>query len=486
MSFSIAAVSRRKFVTSAAGALAVHSLRAASQRPRNVLFIATDDLNDCIGCYGHPLVKTPNIDRIAKRGVRFDRAYCQFPLCSPSRSSIMTGLGPDTTGIYELQTHFRKNIPDVVTLGQLFRKNEYFSARVGKIFHYGVPRDIGTPGLDDAPSWDTAINPSGVDHQIEEPLVTNHTPKRQLGSAICFHASSAKDEEHTDGITAGHITELLEQHRRDPFFIAAGFYRPHTPWIAPSRYFDMFPLRNIELTRFNSGEMETAPRPAYWVRPANWDMTPAQMKDALRAYYATIAFLDVQVGKLLDALDRLELAEDTTIVFWSDHGYQLGEHGQWMKQTLFERSARVPLLVAGAGIDARGRGCPRTVELLDVYPTLAGLCGLRGTPSGLHGQSLKPLLSKPSSTWSKPAVTQVSRRLNADPVMGYSIRNERYRYTMWDKGEQGEELYDYRTDARELRNRAADRQHTALRGRLRIQLEEIVRQRRSAGVPSAG
>ncbi len=473
----MAAISRRSFLFSAAAAAVPPGLQAQAKDSKNVLFIASDDLNNCLSCYGHPIVKTPNIDRIAKSGVRFDRAYCQFPLCSPSRSSIMTGLAPDTTTVYDLQKHFRSAIPDVVTLGQLFKKNGYFSARVGKIFHYGVPSQIGTDGLDDKPSWNVALNPNGVDHTKEERLLTNYTPQRGLGSSISFYASQAKDDEHTDGIVANEVVRLLEERRKDRFFIAAGFYRPHVPWIAPSKYFDLYPLEKIALVPFDESEMRIAPELAYFTRPANWGMSEKQRRDAIRAYYASIAFLDAQVGKLLDALDRLKLTDSTTIVFWSDHGYQLGEHGQWMKQTLFEASARVPLLIGGAGVQARGRASGRTVELLDLYPTLADLCGLAGAPANLHGQSLKPLLKKPDAPWSKPAITQVARRNRGQMSMGYSIRNERYRYTFWNEGESGEELYDYRTDPRELKNRAGDQSLASVKSQLRSQLVAILERR---------
>lgn len=470
-------MNRRQFLGTALAA----PLWAQNARKRNVLFIASDDLNTCLSTYKHPIVKTPNIDRIAKMGTRFDRAYCQFPLCSPSRSSILTGMAPDTTGIYELQTHFRKNIPDVVTLPQLFQKNGYFTARVGKIFHYGVPSQIGTSGLDDPPSWNQVINPNGVDHTKEEPLLQNYTPKRGLGSAVCFHSSSAKDEEHTDGITAVEIASLLEQHKSDPFFLAAGFYRPHVPWIAPSKYFDMFPLDRIQIKPFDESEMRIAPEPAYFTVPANWGMSEAQRKDALRAYYASIAFLDVQVGKILDTLDRLSLTQNTTVVFWSDHGYQLGEHGQWMKQTVFEASARVPLLIGGGGIEKRGSACGRTVELLDLYPTLAELCQLRDVPAHLHGRSLVPLTRNPNAAWTKPAVTQVRRIKESQTIMGYSLRTERYRYTSWEDGATGEELYDYERDPRELRNLADDAAGQSQKAGMKTTLESIVKSRRTAG-----
>lgn len=451
---------------------------AAPQKRRNVLFISTDDLNNNLSCYGHPLVKTPNIDRIAKMGVRFDRAYCQFPLCSPSRTSLMTGLSPDATGVYNLQKHFRESVPNVVTLGQAFQKNGYFSGRVGKIYHYGNPGQIGTPGLDDAPTWNVAINPNGIDHREEEPKLTNYTPKRGIGSAVCFYASPADDDQHTDGMVAAESIRLMEQHRNEPFFLGAGFYRPHVPWIAPTKYFDMFPLKDIELVPFDESELKIAPVIAYWTRPANWGMTEKQRKEAMQAYYASIAFLDANVGKLLEALDRLKLAEHTTIVFWSDHGYQLGHHGQWMKQTLFEQAARNPLIVAGAGVEARGTNSMRTVELLDLYPTLVDVCGLKNAPSRLHGRSLAPLLKNPNAAWDKPAVTQTARK----DVMGYSIRTERYRYTMWRDGAEGEELYDYETDPRELKNHASNPEMKELKARLKAQLEQILKQR---GKPAA-
>lgn len=467
-------LSRRNFLVSAAAA---PLLRAAPRR-RNVLFIASDDLNNCLSCYGHKLARTPNIDRIAARGVRFDRAYCQFPLCSPSRTSLMTGLGPDTTTVYDLRRHFREALPDVVTMGELFQNNGYFTARVGKIFHYGVPTQIGTDGLDDKRSWNLVINPNGVDHTKEEALLTNHTPNRGLGSAVCFHASQAKDDEHTDGILANEVVRLLEKHRDEPFFIGAGFYRPHVPWIAPVKYFDQYPLSRIELIPYQEGEMRIAPELAYFTKPAHWGMNEKQRKEAMQAYFAAISFMDAQVGKLLDALDRLRLAENTTIVFWSDHGYQLGEHGQWMKQTLFEPSARVPMIVGGAGVSARRRACGRTVELLDLYPTLAEVCGLRGTPANLHGKSAAPLLAKPDAAWNKPGVTQ-TRRGN---VMGYAIRTERYRYCMWGDGAQGEELYDYQADPRELKNLASDAGSASLKKGLRAQLDAVLAAR---GKPAA-
>jgi uncharacterized sulfatase len=417
----------------------------------NVLFIATDDLNCNLGCYGHPVVRTPNIDRLAARGTRFERAYCQFPLCSPSRSSLMTGLRPDTTQVFDLKKHFRSVLPDVVTLPQLFRTNGWFVARVGKIYHYGVPGDIGTSGLDDPASWDQFVNPRGRD-KAEEHKLTNYTTNRGLGSSLSFLAADGTDEEQTDGIGATETIKLLEAGKDRPFFIACGFYRPHCPYIAPQKYFAQVPAERVQVPVVSAAWHDRVPRPATsFVRPWPWfGVTPEQARESLRAYWAAIEFVDAQVGRLLTALDRLQLTDRTIVVFWSDNGYHVGEHGLWKKQSLYEDSARVPLIIAAPGQKAAGRSSPRTVELLDLYPTLADLCGLR-PPHKLAGRSLKPLLADPNAPWDKPAFTQVWRGQFA----GYSVRTERWRYTEWDGGKQGVELYDYATDPGEEHNLAA-------------------------------
>lgn len=472
----MSSISRRSALAMLAGAPFIQAQRA--QR-RNVLFISTDDMNNDLGCYGHPLVRSPHIDRMAEEGVRFDRAYCQLPLCSPSRTSLMTGLAPDATRIYELQTHFRSTIPSVVTLSQHFRQNGYFAARVGKIYHYGNPGQIGTDGLDDKESWDHVVNPKGIDKE-EEPLLTNHTPQRGIGSSLSFYSSPAADEEHTDGMVAEETIALMEKHRDEPFFLGAGFYRPHCPFIAPSKYFDMYPLSAVGTVPFHPVELEIAPKWAYFTDPPNWGLNDHQMREARRAYYASISFVDANVGKLLHALRRLGIEDRTTIVFWSDHGYNLGEHGQWMKQSLWEPSARTPMMIAGAGVDARGKGCPRTVELLDLYPTLASMCGL-SLPPHLHGASLEPLLRNPQAAWDRPGISQVRRGNQGAFVHGYSIRNERYRYSMWDEGREGEEFYDYRTDPREMNNLTrVEGAHRAIQQQMSARLRGIVAERRIA------
>jgi iduronate 2-sulfatase len=430
----------------------------AARRP-NVLLIMADDLSNDLGTYGNRVVKTPNLDRLAARGVRFDRAYNQYPLCNPSRASLLSGLRPDTIRVYDLTTELRKVRPGVVTLPQLFQQNGYLAARVGKIYHYGNPGDIGTSGLDDAPSWNQVVNPRGVDKD-EEPLLTNYTPARGLGSALAFYASPAVDEEHTDGKVATETIALLEKNRDRPFFIGAGFYRPHCPFIAPRKYFDLYPLDRIAARPFSPEQMTQVPDAALFTRPANWNLTVDQQRETIRAYYASISFLDAQVGRVLDALDRLRLGEHTVVVFMSDHGYNLGEHGQWMKQLLFEPSARAPVIFAGPGV-SKGGASSRTVEFIDFYPTLADLAGL-AAPSSIEGRSLRPLLRNPKAEWNRPALTQVQRGTGQNAFMGYSIRNERWRYTEWDDGKKGVELYDETTDPAETRNLTADPKHRTI------------------------
>lgn len=441
------------------------------QQRTNVLLIMADDLNNDLGTYGHPMVKTPNLDRLAARGVRFDRAYTQFPLCSPSRVSLLTGLRPDTTRVHDLVTNFRTHLPDVVTLPQLFRRNGYAVTRVGKIYHYGNPGQIGTSGLDDPASWDAVVNPRGIDKD-EEPKLTNYTPARGLGSALAYYASPAPDEAHTDGKVAAETIALMEQHRDKPFFIGAGFYRPHCPFIAPQKYFDMYPLDRIAAPPFQPAEMAQFPPPALFTTPPHWGLTEQQQRETIRAYYASISFLDANVGRLLDALDRLSLTDRTIVVFISDHGYHLGEQGQWMKQTLFERSVRAPLIVAGPGVPARGRSSTRIVEFLDLYPTLADLAGLT-PPAGLHGRSLRPLLKDPQAAWDRPAISQVRRGPAANPIMGYTVRTEKWRYTEWDEGRRGTELYDEENDPHERRNLAAESQHAKTVAELQRLLETV-------------
>ncbi|MBI3836893.1 MAG: sulfatase-like hydrolase/transferase, partial [Planctomycetia bacterium] len=269
-----------------------------------------------------------------------------------------------------------------------------------------------------------------------------------------------------DGKSATGAIRLLEAHCDESFFLGVGFYRPHTPYIAPKKYFDMYPLESISLPFNPPDDQDDIPEPAIQIRPLNYGLTDEQCRQCTQAYFAAITFMDAQVGRLLDALDRLKLAANTVVVLWGDHGYLLGEHGQWMKQSLFEESARVPLVIAAPGAKGNGRGSPRVVETIDIYPTLADLCGA-SPAANLPGVSLRPLLDNPTGAWNRPAFTQVER----GKFPGRSVRTERWRYTEWDHGKRGVELYDHENDPREFKNLAGDPKFAGVVAELRGHLQ---------------
>jgi uncharacterized sulfatase len=454
---------------------------AAEDRKLNVLFIVSDDLtNNALACYGSPVARTPNIDALARKGVRFDRAYCQYPLCNPSRASFLTGLRPDTTRVYENATQVRKILPDVQTLPQTFQKAGYFVARVGKLYHYGVPGEIGTDGLDDKASWMKVVNPRGRDKDDEdEDLIFTLLPKNKgssrFGGVLSWLASKGGDADMTDGKVAAETVKLMEANRGRPFFLACGFFRPHTPFVAPKKYFDLYPPEKLKLPEVPRGHRKEHPAAAFGsARKEQDEMTDDQRRQALQAYLASTSHMDTQVGVVLAALERLKLADRTIVAFLSDHGYHLGEHGLWQKMSLWEGSARVPLIVYHPGAKGNGKPCRRTVELTDLHATLAGLAGLK--PPKTDGLSLAPLLADPGAKWERPAITQVSRGTPTVTggkvgkgawIMGYSVRDERYRYTEWDGGKKGVQLYDLEKDPGELKNLADDPGHTEMVKRLR-------------------
>ncbi|MDA7887976.1 sulfatase [Akkermansiaceae bacterium] len=432
----------------------------AAKQPNNVLFIAVDDLAASLACYGNLVVKTPHIDRLAAQGVRFDRAYNQLPLCNPSRASIMTGLRPDQIKVYDLDQHFRTAVPDAVTLSQHFIHNDYNVTRVGKIYHYNVPASIGTDGFDDKPSWQRVINPIGRD-KTDEHLVFNAEPHRKISGALSWLAAEGTDEEQTDGMIATEAIKLMAEKRDKPFFIAAGFFRPHTPFVAPKKYFDLYPLESIRLPYAPKGDRDDIPTAAFaHNNPVpNYSLDELTCRKALQAYYACVSFIDAQVGRMLEALEKNGLSDNTIVVFWSDHGYHLGEHnGIWQKRTLFEQGARTPLIIRAPGATGNAQASPRVVEFVDIYPTLVELAKLpQPKAQKLAGQSLVPLLTDPTAPWDSTAITQILRpadsRLKA-PVMGRSIKTERWRYSEWDEGKQGVELYDHAADPMEFNNLA--------------------------------
>jgi iduronate 2-sulfatase len=432
---------------------------AHAKKP-NVLFIAVDDLAASLGCYGDLIAQTPHIDRLAGKGIRFDRAYNQIPLCNPSRASLMTGLRPDQIKVYDLDRHFRNEVPEVTTLSQHFLNHGYATSRVGKIYHYNVPASIGTDGFDDAPSWQKTINPKGRD-KTDEALIFNAEPHRKISGALSWLEADGTDEEQTDGMVATEAINLMKKHKDEPFFIAAGFFRPHTPFVAPKKYFDLYPLEKMRLPYAPAGDRDDIPTAAFaHNNPVpNYNLDELTCLKALRAYYACVSFVDAQVGRMLKALDDHGLAKNTLIIFWSDHGYHLGEHqGIWQKRTLFEEGARAPLIIYDPRAKGNGQGCSRIVEFVDLYPTLVELANLPAPKTQkLAGRSLAPLLVNPLSDWKGEAMTQILRppddRLKK-LTMGCSIRTHRWRYTEWAEGKSGRELYDHASDPNEFHNLA--------------------------------
>lgn len=456
-------------------------LPAAEGSRRNVLFLVADDLNCDLHCYGHPSVQTPNIDALAGRGVRFEQAYCQYPVCSPSRTSFLTGRRPNATQVlsnprggrfssdYTASPHFREFIPDTVTLPQFFRQQGYTAARVGKLYHYGVPGQIGTTGLDDRESWDYFVNPAGRD-KAEEHKVFSLVPGT-YGGTLSWLATDGADAEQTDGLAATAAVGLLEQYREQPFFLAVGFYRPHTPYVAPKKYFDLYPPDQITLPSLSPEDQSQVPAAAYaGAKKVEEMMSDGQRREAIQAYWASISFMDAQVGRVVDALDRLGLAENTIIVMTSDHGYHMYEHGLWQKMSLFENSARVPLIIAAPQAPSAGETTAALAELVDLYPTLADLCGLT-SPDYLDGVSLRPVLDDPAASVRDAAFTQLRRgKLDA-----FSIRTPQWRYTEWDGGEAGDQLYDLKADPGETTNLAADPQHADTVAELRDRVREYAK-----------
>jgi iduronate 2-sulfatase len=435
--------------------LASFNIGFSQSKPLNVLFIASDDLTSAIGCYGDPVAVTPNLDRLSSMGVRFDNAYCQLPLCNPTRASLMTGLRPDTIKVYDLEVHFRNAVPNAVTLPQLFQADGYRAMRVGKIYHYGVPAQIGTNGLDDAPSWDQVVNPKGRDKD-EEHLITNLEPHRQISAALSWLAAEGTDEEQTDGMIATEAIRLMRENKDRPFFLAAGFFRPHTPYVAPKKYWDLYPIEKIKMPYAPDNDRADIPKAAFAHNNPipNYGLAIEDVLKAKQAYYASVSFVDAQVGRLLQALEDLGLADNTIVAFWSDHGYHLGEHnGIWQKRCLFEESASAPLIIYAPGQKGNGSASQQIVEFVDIYPTLAELSGLK-SPKEIEGKSLVQLLKNPAKKWKGEAYTQVLRPGDGLPVMGASIRTDRWRYSEWNEGEQGIELYDHSNDPHEFNNLA--------------------------------
>lgn len=439
------------------------SAEADSRAAMNVLFIAVDDLRPELGCYGVQDIKTPNIDRLAARGMVFNRAYCQQSLCSPSRMSLMTGLRPDSTRIYDLETPLRQKLPDVVTVSQHFKAHGYHAQSFGKIFH---------GGRNDELSWSVPHTPNRADQYISDEIMARIRQRGaqgwevgQLVKGPAWESGDAQDSELPDGYIADHAIAAMRNVKDKPFFLAVGFIKPHLPLVAPQKYFDLYPLEQFKLPA-NYRRPDGAPSfaltdfgelRAYEEVPKQGPLSDRAALELIRAYYASVSFVDAQVGRVMDELETLGLSERTIIVLWGDHGWHLGDQGMWCKHTNFEAATRSPLIVAAPGQKTAGQTTDALVELVDVYPTLCDLAGLP-LPQGLEGISTAPLLKDPNRAWKEFAISQYPR---SGKVMGYSIRTDRWRYTEWQSRDEAKtvlarELYDHRNDPGETKNLAED------------------------------
>ncbi|MDF3128539.1 sulfatase-like hydrolase/transferase [Kiritimatiellaeota bacterium B1221] len=462
----------------------------------NVLFLVSDDLNQNMGAFGHPLVQTPEIDSLAAQSLKFDRAYCQWPVCGPSRASFLTGLYPDQNGVKDLHTAVRDTLPGVVTLPQYFMNHGYRSARVGKLYHMSNPNGIGENGEDDPQSWDERYNPEGVDNSTEvrnEIKILNSSGSAwqsggwtSTGARLSYLAAEGTTSggvdkgdplNHTDGMVATKAVSLIEQYAADgdPFFLAVGFFKPHTPFVAPKQYFDLYDPADIVVPSIPADYYATLPAAALaTIRERSYEngLDETLARQTILAYYATISFMDAQLGRVLDALDDPNgdgdtadsIRDNTIIVFLSDHGYHMGEHDKYQKTTLFEDATRAPLMISAPGMTTAGQSTASLAEMVDLYKTLADLAGLP-EPEQVSGVSLKPVLDNPVQTVRDSALTQQDTH--------YTLRTDRYRYTRWGSGGTGNiELYDHQTDPQELDNLAysAPAAHTALLADLDAQL----------------
>ena len=411
---------------------------ADAQEQYNVLFIVVDDLRPLLGCYGHPEIHTPNIDALAERGTLFNRAYCQFPVCNPSRASVLTGLRPDTVGVYDNFTYFRDTLPGVVTLPQHFKTHGYHTRSVGKITH-------GPNALLDQLSWSAPIW-----REFWQPIDKKTNPSWQ--------ALDVADDELEDGRISSAAVEVLSQIRDRKFFLAVGFNKPHLPFYAPSKYFDLYPPQAFSVpvdSILPTDAPDIASNPKALKGYQDISKYPPfddeKTLELIRAYAATTSYVDAQVGRVLNQLNTLGLTENTVVVLWGDHGFHLGEHGLWRKNTLFEDSVRSPLIISVPGQASPNAKTDALVELIDIYPTMCDACQLP-IPTEVEGISMIPVVEEPTRTWKTAAFSQLSR----GRMHGVSIRTKRYRYTEWGQdGVHGVELYDYDTDPDETVNIAS-------------------------------
>jgi arylsulfatase A-like enzyme len=459
--------SRRDFLVQAGGAAIVAGLSKLSEgavkegKKQNILFIAIDDLNDWIGCLGgHPDVRTPNMDRLARRGVLFTNAHCPAPLCNASRAALLTGVRPSASGVYTNSQPMRQSeaLRGAVTLPQHFMANGYRAIGGGKIFHGSFP---------DPPSWREYF-PSPTRTRPADPLPPNR-PLNGIPDTGDFDWGpiDVADSEMGDSKVASWAAGELIRPQPAPFFLACGFFRPHLPWYVPRRYFDLYPVESVTLPNVQEDDLDDVPPVGRSIAKPDGDhrkvIEYGQWRRAVQGYLASISFADVCVGRVLDALDAGPHARDTAIVLWSDHGWHLGEKLHWRKFALWEEATHNVLMIVAPGTTTPGVRCGRTVNLMDIYPTLIELCGLP-TRNGIEGASLLPLLKKPETRWDRPSVTTYLRN-------NHSVRSERWRYIRYHDGT--EELYDHRRDELEWKNLAGNPEFKNIKSELARWLPKV-------------
>jgi iduronate 2-sulfatase len=417
-------------------------LTAEKKADKNVLFIIVDDLNTTLGCYGHPVVKTPNIDRLASMGVQFNNAYCNYPVSGPSRSSFLTGLRPETTTILDNRKTLESVLGDRITLPYLFKQNGFYTMSIGKVFH-------GKNEENDVKAWDEV-------HGFGPTAIGKTGEKRNMtGGALkwCeWMAANGTDEDLEDGQNARKAVEFIKSKKEKPFFLALGFQKPHDPFIAPKKYFDMYPLEICNPPVLPEG----------WTPPFKHTLpnetaifnkfTDQDKREFLRSYYACTSFMDAQLGKVLDALEASGQLDNTLIFFFGDHGYHLGEHNWWNKVTIFEKGTNAPFIVAGQSVAKKGVVSNSMFEFIDIYPTLADVMKLKDTPSYLEGKSFKKMLKNPT----KPFRNFTSSVVSRGAMLGRMVKNTEWRYIEWDDAKKGVELYDQQNDPIEYHNLAND------------------------------
>ncbi len=485
-------VNRRGFLSMMAGGAGLSVLhplismaqnQPARKRKLNVLFIAVDDLRPQLGCYGQKQIHSPNIDRLAGEGLLFERTYCQQAVCAPSRASLLSGTRPDTTKIYDLNTPLRKAMPGVLTLPEHFKNNGYETLSIGKIYHH--PKD-------DSQGWSTEPYRAGTfpegawkgrgyvtDEAIAQMEQYNKTNPGTNGLGLAFEAGDVPDNAYPDGANTDHAIKELNRLKDKPFFLAMGFYKPHLPFTAPKKYWDMYNREDMKLAN-NPFIPKNAPTYAttdwgelrnYYGIPKKGPCSDDLARQLIHGYYACVSYTDAMIGRLLDELDRLELRDNTVIILWGDHGWKLGEHAGWCKHTNFEMDTHVPMILSVPGMKTAGHRTWALTEYVDIYPTLCEACGL-ATPGHLEGVSMMPLLDNPGREWKKAAFSQYPR----GQVMGYTMRTKRFRYTEWQDKKTREvmarELYDHDKDPQENVNAADQPQYEQDVQRLALMLKQ--------------